>query len=77
MSERPSQHSLLSQSGVKENSFLGVPHNTGWLTDKPLDHRVFFGSLARNLEKRLLSHGKDQTGHNMLIEDLKVLYPQY
>uniref|UniRef100_A0A8C9X006 HAT C-terminal dimerisation domain-containing protein n=1 Tax=Sander lucioperca TaxID=283035 RepID=A0A8C9X006_SANLU len=38
---------------------------------------MFFGSLARNLEKRMFSQGKDQTGYNKLIEDLKVLYPQH
>lgn len=37
---------------------------------------MFFGSLARNLEKDMLSQGKGQTGYNKLIEDLKVLYPQ-
>ncbi|KAE8288358.1 hypothetical protein D5F01_LYC12227 [Larimichthys crocea] len=61
MSERPGRHSLLSQSGVEENSFHGVPLHAGRLTDKTLDHR----------EKCLLSHGKDQTGYNKLIKDLK------
>ncbi|XP_060767543.1 E3 SUMO-protein ligase KIAA1586-like [Neoarius graeffei] len=74
MSERPGRHSLLSQSGIDDNSFLGVPLHKGKLTDKTLDHRAFFASLARNVEKRLLSH---QTGYYKLIENVKVLYPQY
>ncbi|KAK7162494.1 hypothetical protein R3I93_006722 [Phoxinus phoxinus] len=77
MSERLGRYSLLSQRRVEENSFQGVPLHAGRLTDKTLNQRMFFGSMARNLEKRMLSQGKDQTGYNKLIEDLKVLYPQY
>lgn len=77
MSERPGRHSQVAQRGIEESSFQGVPLHTGRASDKTLDQREFFGSLARNLEKRMLSQGKDQTGYNKLIDDLKVLYSQY
>ncbi|KAK0134200.1 E3 SUMO-protein ligase KIAA1586 [Merluccius polli] len=77
MSTRPGRHSQQSQSGVEEDSFFGVPLHAGRVTDRTLDSRAFFGSLARNLDKCLLSHGKDQSGYNKLIDDVKVVYPQY
>lgn len=44
-----SRHSQLSQSGIEENSFQGVPLYTGRSSDRTLDQRAFFGCVARNL----------------------------
>lgn len=77
MSQRPGRYSQVTKRGIEENSFQGVPLHTGRASDRNLDQREFFGSLAWNLEKRMLSQGKDQKGYIKLIDDLKVLYPQY
>ncbi|TKS88157.1 hypothetical protein D9C73_022281 [Collichthys lucidus] len=77
MSQRPGRYSQVTKRKIEENSFQGVPLHTGQASDRNLDQREFFGSLARNLEKCMLSQGKDQRGYNKLIDDLKVLYPQY
>ncbi|TKS65680.1 hypothetical protein D9C73_028375 [Collichthys lucidus] len=77
MPQRPGRYSQVTKRKIEENSFQGVPLHTGQASDRNLDQREFFGSLARNLEKCMLSQGKDQRGYNKLIDDLKVLYPQY
>ncbi len=77
MSQWPGRYSQVTKREIAENSFQGVPLHTGRASDRNLDQRKFFGSLARNLEKHMLSQGKDQRGYNKLIDNLKVLYPQY
>ncbi|KAJ8408742.1 hypothetical protein AAFF_G00253770 [Aldrovandia affinis] len=80
MSERPGRYTELSQRGIEENSFQGVTLNVGKPSDKTLNQRQFFLSVAKNLEDRLLSQGgrlPDKTGYNKFIEELKVLYAQY
>ncbi|KAJ8402783.1 hypothetical protein AAFF_G00364550 [Aldrovandia affinis] len=76
MSERPGRYTELSQRGIEENSFQGVTLNVGKPSDKTLNQRQFFLSVAKNLEDRLLSQGgrlPDKTGYNKFIEELKVL----
>ena len=82
LATRPGEdsHSQLTKTAIENKSFQGVKLHEGRATDHTMDHKRFFESLARNLEKRLLSQGKSQTGsasYNKLIDDLKVLYPQY
>lgn len=80
MSERPGRYTELSQRGIVENSFQGVTLNGGKPSDKSLDHKQFFLTVAKNLEERMLSQGgrvPDKTGYNKFIEELKVLYAQY
>uniref|UniRef100_A0A672RKS2 HAT C-terminal dimerisation domain-containing protein n=1 Tax=Sinocyclocheilus grahami TaxID=75366 RepID=A0A672RKS2_SINGR len=70
----------LSQRGIDANSFQGVPLHEGKLRYKTLNQRLFFSSLAKNMEERMLSQvGRlpDKTGYNKFIEELKVLYAQY
>lgn len=80
MSDRPGRYSELSQRGIEENSFRGVTLNRGKSSDRTLDPKQFFLSLAKNLEDRMLSQGgrlPDKTGYNKFIDELKVLYAQY
>lgn len=70
-----SHHSQLSQR--EENCFQGFPLHKERSSDRTLEQRAFFRSLASNLEKRMLSQGKDQTGYKKLLNDLKMLYLQY
>ncbi|CAL8359354.1 unnamed protein product [Gadus morhua 'NCC'] len=80
MSDRPGRYTELSQRGIGENSFHGITLNGGKSSDKTLDPKQFFLTVAENLEDRMLSQGgrmPDKTGYNKFIEELKVLYAQY
>ena len=80
MSDRPGRYTELSQRGIGENSFHGITLNGGKSSDKTLDPKQFFLTVAKNLEDCMLSQGgrmPDKTGYNKFIEELKVLYAQY
>ncbi|CAB1455152.1 unnamed protein product [Pleuronectes platessa] len=72
MSDRPGRYTELSQRGIDENSLHGVTLNGGKSSDKKLDPKQFFLTVAKNLEESMLSQGgrlPDKTGYNKLIEE--------
>ena len=80
MSDRPGRYTELSQRGIGENSFHGITLNGGKSSNKTLNPKQFFLTVAKNLEDRMLSQGSwmpDKTGYNKFIEELKVLYAEY
>ena len=79
MSDRPGRYTELSLRGIGENSH-GITLNGGKSSDKTLNPKQFFLTVAKNLEDRMLSQGgrmPDKTVYNKFIEELKVLYAQY
>jgi hypothetical protein len=57
------------------NSFQGFKLNRGRPSDRVINQREFFESLARNMEARMFSQGGravDNTGNRQFIEELKV-----
>ncbi|CAL8253687.1 unnamed protein product [Boreogadus saida] len=74
------RYTELSQRGIGENSFHGITLNGGKSSDKTLDPKQFFLTVAKNLKDCMLSQGgwmPDKTGYNKFIEELMVLYAQY
>lgn len=80
IAERPGRYTELGQRGIDANSFQNVSLHEGRPSDKTLNQRLFFLSLAKHMEERMLCQGgrmPDKTGYNKFIEELKVLYPQH
>lgn len=80
MAEKNGRYTQLSQEAVKENMFKGVELHAGKVSDKKLSKNVFFLSLARNVQSRMLSTERREVGstrYDTLIEEFKVLCRQY